>query len=173
MLSELGHPITTVLPCSNLIGSPACRTAGTFYCGVTWCRFSFTKCTWLVPQLHHMQAPQLILHGQLDASSLMVRVEVMTPCVCVGGADRTDEQVVVYNCGFMLGGFNRSISTWWSAKAMHPVEGMGGCGIGGWEDNWRVLAKPAIEPHNMLRFVTTWAQYMRRSFSYRVLGMSK
>lgn len=28
----------------------------------------------------------------------MVRVEVMTPCACVGGAERADERVVVYNC---------------------------------------------------------------------------
>lgn len=45
-----------------------------------------------------MQAPQLTLHGRLDTSSLMVRVEVMTPCAYVGGAERADERVVVYNC---------------------------------------------------------------------------
>lgn len=32
---------------------------------------------------------------KLDASSLMVREEVMTPCACVGGADK---RVAVYNC---------------------------------------------------------------------------
>ncbi len=39
-----------------------------------------------------------MLHNHLDASSLMVRVEVMNPCACVGGAVRADERVVVYNC---------------------------------------------------------------------------
>ena len=50
----------------------------------------------LVSQSAHMAypsvAPQLVRHGQLDASSLMVRVEVMTPCAYGGGHKREGER---------------------------------------------------------------------------------
>lgn len=111
MWSELGRPVTKVFPNSDLVGS------GAFCCGVTRCRFSFTKCTWLLPELHH-----IMLHGQLDGSSVMV--EVMTPCACVGGAERADEWVVVCNCtecdcmlrfstGWYLYGCTKSCASCW------------------------------------------------------------
>lgn len=95
MLSELGHPVTTALHWSNLIGLPAFRAAGKFLLRCCMMPFTFHKA--------HMASPSIAphvgtsAHNQLDASGLMVRVEVMTPCSCVGGAERADRSVVAYN----------------------------------------------------------------------------
>lgn len=63
----------------------------------------------------------------------MVRVEVMTPCVCVGGADRADKQVAVYNCGYML---RVSIGPSLLDGLRKPYILLRVWGrIGGWEDN--------------------------------------
>lgn len=75
--------------------------------------------------MHHM------MRVQLDASSPMVRVEVMTPYARVGGAERADERVVVYNCvtaRLPVEGSNRPVSASWSEKAVHPFAGNGSWG---------------------------------------------
>lgn len=85
MLSELGHPVTTAFPSSNLIGSPACGTAGTF---LLWCYM-------MPPQFHkaHMSSPSAephvgtTAHAQLKASSLMPMLRGNDP-LCVRGCGR-------------------------------------------------------------------------------------
>lgn len=89
----------------------------------------------------------------------MVRVEVMTPCACVGGAERTDKRVVVYNCTQRDCMLRVQIGPSLLDGLQKPYILLGA--FGAWEVIEGFLARSAIVPHNKFRFITTGAQYIR------------